>query len=290
MDLSVALLDVVGPLAQSRRSGVQPSLSANDFPVERPRSREHGDWSSNAALRFAKAAGMSPRELAAEIVRGLEELPGVASVDIAGPGFVNIVVEAAVSGAIAREIVEAGAVFGSTKIMNGEVINLEFVSANPTGPIHLGGTRCAAVGDSLGRILASQGAAVTREYYFNDHGAQIDRFARSLVASWVGEPPPEDGYVGDYIDEIARQVVEVSAGELAELGRAQQQEVFRRVGVGLMFDQIRRSLHDFGVIFDVYFHEDDLHTDGAVGRALLGGGGGSPPPLVSPLPSGAACW
>ncbi len=151
--------------------------------------------------------------------------------------------------------------------MSGEKVNLEFVSANPTGPLHIGGTRWAAVGDALGRIFEASGAEVTREYYFNDHGAQIDRFARSLLASAKGEEAPEDGYGGDYIAEIAQRVVAAEPG-VGDLPDDEAQEVFRSVGVNLMFDEIKKTLHDFGVDFDVYFHENNLHETGAVKRAI----------------------
>lgn len=147
-------------------------------------------------------------------------------------------------------------------------IDLEFVSANPTGPMHIGGARWAAVGDSLARILQAQGGLVTREYYFNDHGAQIDRFARSLVASHLGEPTPDDGYGGSYIADIAARVEDAYPGDLSVLPRAEIQEVFRSVGVELMFGEIKTEMHDFGVDFDVYFHEDSLHESGAVDRAI----------------------
>ncbi len=148
-------------------------------------------------------------------------------------------------------------------------MDLEFVSANPTGPIHIGGVRWAAVGDSLARIFAFEGGIVTREYYFNDHGAQIDRFARSLLASWAGEPVPDDGYAGEYIAEIAARVVEAYPGELEDIPtREEIQEVFRAVGVEFMFGDIKKSLQDFGVNFDVYFHENELHESGAVEHAI----------------------
>src|SRR6476661_4566442 len=179
--LAAALLAVITPLAEARREGSSEGLTAADLPLERPKNRDHGDWASNAALKLSKVVGANPREFAAEIATGLEALPGIASVEVAGPGFINIRLDAATAGSLAKTVVEAGTSFGTSSVLAGEVINLEFVSANPTGPIHLGGTRWAAVGDALARILASQGADVTREYYFNDHGAQIDRFARSLI-------------------------------------------------------------------------------------------------------------
>ncbi len=273
--LAEAILAVIAPLAEARREGSSTGLTAADFPLERPRNRDHGDWASNAALKLGQAVGAHPREFAQEIADALAATPGVASVEVAGPGFINIRLDAAAAGALAKTIVEAGAAYGTNDSRADEIINLEFVSANPTGPIHLGGTRWAAVGDSLARILQSQGASVTREYYFNDHGAQIDRFARSLVAAHQGDPTPEDGYGGGYIDDIARRVAlayegdtDGGANDIDALEPAAKQEAFRELGVGFMFAEIKQSLHEFGVDFDVYFHENDLHTSGAVDRAV----------------------
>lgn len=266
--LSAALLAVITRIAQQRRPGAVEGLEASDLPLERPKNREHGDWASNAALKLAKRIGTSPRELATQIAEGLDGTPGIASVEVAGPGFINIRLDAAAAGALAKTIVDAGSAYGTSEALADEVINLEFVSANPTGPIHLGGTRWAAVGDALARILAAQGAAVTREYYFNDHGSQIDRFARSLVAAHEGRPTPEDGYGGDYIGDIARRVALAYDGDIDALDPAAKQEAFRELGVGFMFDEIRQSLHEFGVDFDVYFHENSVHESGAVDRAV----------------------
>ncbi|WP_125132512.1 arginine--tRNA ligase [Microbacterium sp. 10M-3C3] len=266
--LSAALLAVVTPIAEARREGASAGLTVADLPLERPKNRDHGDWASNAALKLAKKVGAPPREFADEIAAGLTAVDGIASVEVAGPGFINIRLEAAAAGALAKTIVEQGAAFGTNDSRRDEVINLEFVSANPTGPIHLGGTRWAAVGDSLARILAAQGAQVTREYYFNDHGAQIDRFARSLVAAHEGRPTPEDGYGGAYIGDIARRVALAYEGDIDALDGDAKQEAFRELGVNFMFDEIKQSLHQFGVDFDVYFHENDLHESGAVERAV----------------------
>ena len=245
--LSAALLAVVAPLAEARREGSADGLTAADLPLERPKNRDHGDWASNVALRLAKLVGENPRAFAAEIAAGLESVDGVASVEVAGPGFINIRLDAAAAGALAKTIVDAGAAFGTNDSRADEIINLEFVSANPTGPIHLGGTRWAAVGDSLARILSSQGASVSREYYFNNHGAQIDRFARSLVAAYEGLPTPEDGYGGGYIDDIARRVALAYDGDIDALDAAAKQEAFRELGVNFMFEEIKASLHSFGV-------------------------------------------
>ena len=251
------------------------ALSAAEIPdprVERPRNRDHGDWSTNVAMQLAKKAGTKPRDLAELLVPRLEALDGVASVEVAGPGFLNIRLDAASAGELARSIVEAGEAYGRNDSLSGQHINLEYVSANPTGPVHLGGARWAAVGDSLARILSACGAAVTREYYFNDHGTQIDRFARSLLASARGQATPADGYGGAYIGEIAQQVVagEAAAGrpDPATLPDAEAAEVFRARGVDLMFAAVKAELHAFRSDFDVFFHEDSLHTSGAVERAI----------------------
>jgi len=270
-DLSASLLAVVtGTLERRGADAVEKAatLTVADVVLERPRNRDHGDWASNIAMKLAKPLGVNPRELATDIADDLAKLDGVASVDVAGPGFINITLDAAAAGALAKTIVEAGEAFGRGDLYEGITINLEFVSANPTGPIHIGGVRWAAVGDSLARIFSAEGGIVTREYYFNDHGAQIDRFARSLVASFKGEAAPEDGYGGQYISDIAARVINDYPGDLDSFPPAELQEVFRSVGVELMFGDIRASLHDFGVDFDVYFHENDLHDTGAVDRAV----------------------
>jgi arginyl-tRNA synthetase len=265
-DLSAAIVRILSALQVNGR------LGAADLPsevvVERPKNRDHGDWATNVAMQLAGKFGMNPRAFAELLAPELEALEGVAKVDIAGPGFINVTFSAAAAGEAAKTIVEAGSAFGRGTDLAGIKLNLEFVSANPTGPIHLGGTRWAAVGDSLARVLQAQGAEVTREYYFNDHGAQIDRFARSLMASAKGEETPEDGYAGAYIDEIAKRILDETAVDVLGLPEAEAQETFRAAGVELMFQEIRESLHDFGVDFDVYFHENSLYESKAVDRAI----------------------
>lgn len=248
-------------------------LTPADLPetvrVERPRSREHGDWSANTALQLAKKAGMNPRDLAEIIAAGLRGHTGVKKAEVAGPGFVNITLDAGAAGELARTIVEAGEKYGNSESGADGHVNLEFVSANPTGPIHIGGARWAAVGDSLARILQAVGAKVTREYYFNDHGAQIDRFAASLLARARGEETPADGYGGEYISDIADAVLAAhpQRDPLREDDDTAR-EFFREYGVKMMFAEIKRELLDFRVRFDVFFHEDSLHASGAVARAV----------------------
>ncbi|WP_422736673.1 arginine--tRNA ligase [Micromonospora sp. WMMD729] len=235
--------------------------------VERPRNPEHGDYASTLALQLSKKVGVPPRELATALADELGRAPGIKSVEIAGPGFLNIRLDAAAAGQLARAIVEAGPEYGRSDRLAGERINLEFVSANPTGPVHIGGVRWAAVGDALSRLLRATGAYVGTEYYFNDAGSQIDRFARSLLAAAKGEAVPEDGYGGAYIAEIANEV-QARRPDVLDLDDAAAQEVFRVEGVALMFDEIRSSLRDFGVEFDTYFNEKDLHDRGELDLAL----------------------
>ncbi len=260
---------IVGALASLNKAGtiVLPDGVPSEVLVERPKVREHGDYATNIALRMAKNAGMNPRDFAQLLADELSNADGIASAEIAGPGFLNIRVAAGAQGALARQIVAAGTAYGTSDLYAGQKVNLEFVSANPTGPIHIGGVRWAAVGDSLGRILTAIGADVTREYYFNDHGVQIDRFARSLLADARGEEAPEDGYGGQYITDIVANVI-ATCPDAASLPDDEALETFRSEGVELMFTEIKKSLHDFGVDFDVYFHENDLHESGAVNRAI----------------------
>jgi arginyl-tRNA synthetase len=264
--LSASIVDSLAALIDAGTLTLPGGVPAT-VVIERPKNREHGDYATNVALQLAKKAGLPPRDLAGLLAERLGSTDGVASVDIAGPGFLNIQVDAGAQGIVAQQIVEAGASYGRGDQYSGEKVNVEFVSANPTGPITLASARWAAVGDAIARILEFAGADVSREYYFNDHGAQIDRYARSLLARAKGEAVPEDGYAGQYIDEIAQRVVGEHP-DVLELPDPEAQEVFRARGVGLMFDEIKATLHDFGVDFDVFFHENNLHESGAVERAI----------------------
>jgi arginyl-tRNA synthetase len=247
--------------------GLDTSALPATVTVERPRNPEHGDYATNLALQLGKKIGANPRELAGWLAEALANQNGIASADIAGPGFVNLRIEASAQGVIINNVIDAGPNYGDSEALKGQHINLEFVSANPTGPIHIGGTRWAAVGDALGRLLSTQGAHVVREYYFNDHGTQIDRFTNSLIAAAKGEPTPDDGYAGDYIKEIAAQVLAKDPDALS-LPDDEMRETFRAIGVDLMFTHIKQSLHDFGTDFDVYTHEDSMHSSGRVEQAI----------------------
>jgi arginyl-tRNA synthetase len=263
-DLSVAVLAAVSAcLDAADFSGSLPAQAV----IDRPKNPEHGDYATNIALRLAKPAGRPAREVAESIAVRLRLVDGIAEVDVAGPGFLNITLAADALGEVARTVVSAGPDFGRGDALAGLNMNLEFVSANPTGPVHIGAVRWAAVGDALARILQAAGAQVTREYYFNDAGSQIERFARTLREVANGRPVPEDGYNGAYIDDIAADVVSRNSGVLA-LPDDDQTEVFRRDGVELMFAEIKGALTGFGVHFDVYFNERDLHANHELDAAL----------------------
>ncbi|MFC8504543.1 arginine--tRNA ligase [Pedococcus sp. NPDC057267] len=235
--------------------------------VERPRNRDHGDWSTNVAMQLAKGAGVPPRELATQLAARLGAVDGVKAVDVAGPGFLNITLDAASAGELARTIVDAGAAYGRNESETGHVINLEYISANPTGPLHLGHTRWAALGDAMARLLKASGATLTTEYYLNDAGAQMDKFARSVLARAKGEPTPEGGYPGEYIDTLGAAVLQ-QRPDLPELPEDEAMAVARELAYPLQLADIRETLEAFGVHFDVWFSEKTLHDEGAVEQAV----------------------
>ncbi len=288
--LSSLLVSIVRDLVAAGKAGTLEEDQIPEpakAPVMRPRDRSHGDWSSNLALRLGSKTGMAPRDFGTLIAEDLKKKPGISAVEIAGPGFINITLSAAASAQIVDDILDQGENFGRNDHLAGRRLNLEFVSANPTGPIHIGGARWAAVGDSMARVLQANGATVTREYYFNDHGTQIDRFAKSLVAAAHNEPAPVDGYQGAYIGEIAQKVIDQANAEGVDIlslprvdggkdengrplgeGDSPQREAFRARAVPMMFAEIQKSMEDFRVHFDVWFHEQSLYDDGEVKRAI----------------------
>jgi arginyl-tRNA synthetase len=240
--------------------GLDPTVLPATTSVERPRNPDHGDYASNIAMQLARRVGLAPRDLAEAIAEKLRTVPGIQAVEVAGPGFLNVRLQAAAAGMIARIVVQQGSVYGRSDALAKQKINLEFVSANPTGPVHLGHTRWAAVGDALGRILAAAGADVTREHYVNDAGVQIARFGESLYAAAHGEPTPEGGYAGEYVTEIAERLAVAYPDATVE--------TFRDQGYRLMLEEMRTSLERFGVHFDVWFSERTLHEGGAVEHAI----------------------
>ncbi|MHC9045021.1 arginine--tRNA ligase [Microbacterium saperdae] len=266
--LAHALLAVLTPLADERRPGEPLGLTAADLVFERPRNRDHGDWASNIAMRLAKQFGTNPRELAQQIADGLAAVDGVASAEVAGPGFINIRLDAAAAGALAKTIVDAGAAYGSNDSQQGVTVNLEFVSANPTGPLHIAHTRWAALGDSIVRLLLASGAHAVREYYINDAGAQMERFASSVLAAAKGEPTPEGGYPGEYITTLAQRVL-AAHPDLLDLPDDEQLVVARDQAYEYQLAEIKHSLDRFNVPFDVWFSERTLHEKDASGTSLI---------------------
>ncbi len=244
-----------------------PDGVPGEVTVERPRQRSHGDYATNVALQLAKKAGVAPRALAEQLAEQLRAAPGVAAVEVAGPGFLNISVEAGAQGLVAATVVEAGAAYGSTQVLAGQRFDVEFISANPTGPLHLGHTRWAVVGDAIGRVLAAAGADVTREFYINDRGNQMNLFGASLEAAALGLPVPDDGYHGAYVADLAREVVATQPGIL-ELEGDERTTAFREAGYALQLREQQQQLESFNTHFDVWFSERQLHDEGAVEHAL----------------------
>lgn len=243
-------------------------LSAVNSPtLERPKNRDHGDYATSIALAIAKSAGKAPREIADLLKQKLSDDSNIEKIEIAGPGFINFTLVKASQGAVVNAILTERENFGKVNVLSGQRINLEFISANPTGPLHLGHTRWAAVGDALGSVLAAGGAEVTREFYINDRGNQMDLFGASLRAAARGEPRPEEGYQGEYINELAKLIL-AQHPEYKDLDEAEGVPAFREAGYGLQLQQQKDVLDNFGTHFDVWFSERSLHSGAALDRAL----------------------
>ena len=237
------------------------------IPLERPKNRDHGDYATSVALQLAKPAGISPRAVAELLQADLLALPEVSAVEIAGPGFINITMNRSSQAELVASILSSPTTYGTGTSLAGVSINLEFISANPTGPLHLGHTRWAAVGDSLGRVLAAAGAQVTREFYINDRGNQMDLFGKSVEAAALGQPIPEDGYQGGYISDLAEVVVKENPG-IKELAAETRHESFREAAYKVQLAQQQGVLDTFKTHFDVWFSERSLHEAGAVEHAI----------------------
>lgn len=244
---------VAQAFARGEISGDVPS----SITLERPKNRDHGDYATSIALQLAKAAGKNPRDIATILQAAISSIAGVSKVDIAGPGFINITLDRASQAELVRTILTSKSEYGRGRALQGVKINLEFISANPTGPLHLGHTRWAAVGDALGRVLSAAGADVTREFYINDRGRQMDLFGQSVQASAQGKPIPEDGYQGDYIADLAKEVTAANPG-------ISTSEEFREAAYRVQLAQQQKVLETFHTNFDVWFSERSLHESGAV--------------------------
>ena len=239
----------------------------DDLRVERPRQAGHGDWSSNVAMQLAKKAGMPPREVAAKLAAKLEAVDGIAAVEVAGPGFLNLTLDAASAGELARTIVGAGTAYGRGRSEAGRVVNLEYISANPTGPLHIGHTRWAALGDAMVRLLRAAGAQVAAEYYINDAGGQVVKLGGSVLAKLRGEPAPEGGYDGEYVEALA-EAVRAAHPDILDLPADEALNAAWDVAYPIQLAQIQDTLERFHVDFDVWFSERALHDAGAVEQAV----------------------
>jgi arginyl-tRNA synthetase len=261
---------VISSLQRAVASGAlacDPAVIPASTKLDRPKNRDHGDWATNIAMQIAKPAGVAPVVVAQAVVAELSQVTGIKSVEIAGPGFINITLDASAAGELARTIVSAGASYGRGEALAGESINIEFISANPTGPLHLGHTRWAAVGDALARVLEAAGAQVAREFYINDRGVQMDKFGASVMARALGNDVPEDGYHGAYVQELADQIVAADAG-IVDLPESERLVAFREAAYMLQLKQQQDVLEGFNTHFDVWYSERSLHESGAVERGF----------------------
>jgi arginyl-tRNA synthetase len=254
-EISAAILQVLRDAHSQLNCDIPTTLT-----LERPKNRDHGDYATSIALALSKPSGIAPRKIAEIIVAGLKARKDIAALEIAGPGFVNITLDKSSQGGVIANILAAGKTFGHGNKLNGVAINLEFISANPTGPLHLGHTRWAAVGDALGRVLSAAGAKVAREFYINDRGVQMDKFGASLQSAALGQPRPEDGYHGAYIDDLAKEVVQANP-EVLKLSGEEQTFAFRDIGYKLQLAQQQSVLDKFGTHFDVWFSEKSLYDN-----------------------------
>jgi len=268
-DLSRAISELVSELVTKGElpAEVLELNAVKEIVLERPKNRDHGDYASSIALALAKPAGKPPREIADLIAKGLTSNSIIEKIDIAGPGFINLTLAKSSQGAVVTAILNEKESFGRVKVLAGKKINLEFISANPTGPLHLGHTRWAAVGDALGSVLSAGGAEVIREFYINDRGTQMDLFGASVRAAARGEARPEDGYQGEYINDLAKLIV-AQHPEYVNLEESEGIAAFREAGYALQLQQQKDVLDNFGTHFDVWFSERSLHSGKALDKAL----------------------
>ncbi len=269
--LSETIVDVLGALVADGTITLPDGVPAQ-VTVERPRQKGHGDYATNVAMQLAKKAGTNPRAFAELVAERLRAADGISEVEVAGPGFLNITVEASAQGQVAADVVAAGEAYGRSQVLAGQKINVEFISANPTGPLHLGHTRWAVLGDAIARVLQAAGADVAREFYINDRGNQMDLFGASLEAAALGRPIPADGYQGAYIADLAAAIVAEHPG-IVDLPEDERLPAFREAGYALQLKEQQDQLDGFNTHFDVWFSERGLHaagSDGSVADTLQG--------------------
>lgn len=266
-ELAEHIANAVNNAIKSGQLNLVPEDVPTEIVVERPKNSEHGDWATNIALQISKKAGLNPRAAAEILLPFIESAPEISQAQIAGPGFINLTISAGSLGQLAANIVAQGQKYGQGNAFVGKKINVEFISANPTGPLHLGHTRWAAVGDAIARVLEAQGAQVAREFYINDRGVQMDKFGSSVKAAALGEKIPEDGYHGAYIGDLANEILKAQP-QISELSEPQRSEAFREASYELQLADQKRVLELFNTHFDVWYSERTLHESGAVERAF----------------------
>jgi arginyl-tRNA synthetase len=254
--------------------GALPPVEAGPVELDRPKRKEHGDWATNIALAIAGRLDMDPREVARAISGSIEAAPQVISrVEVAGPGFINFHLAPAFVRSVLLEVAEKGARFGASSIGAGRKVQVEFVSANPVGPLHVGHGRWAAFGDALASVMSHAGYLIEREYYVNDYGTQMQSFGRSISARYLellGKPGefPEGGYAGHYVVEIAERIVREHGDEFAGLDDRERSDLFIEMEYPRMLSSIQRTLVGMGVAFEVWFSERDLYKSGEVEETL----------------------
>ncbi len=256
------------------RSGVATEADVPNVILETPKDKAHGDYSTNVAMQLARVAKKAPRMIAEDIVRHFNgEAVFVQKVDIAGPGFINFYMDNRYLTELVPTVLQAGDAYGETNVGHGQKVQVEFVSANPTGSLHLGHARGAAVGDSLCNILKKAGFDVTREYYINDAGNQIANLAKSVEARYfqalgIDKDMPEDGYFGEDIIELGKKLAEQHGDKFVALDEQERLQRFREYGLAFEMDKIKKDLADFRVTFDVWYSETSLYHNGKIDKAL----------------------
>jgi arginyl-tRNA synthetase len=281
--MTATVLPVQRDLAGLFRAALERTVASGDLDLdpgaipepalERPRLAEHGDWATNVAMVLAKAAKAPPRKVAEAMVAHLELPDWVAGVEVAGPGFVNVRLDQRWFAGLVRQVVAAGESFGTIDLGHGERVNVEFISANPTGPLHVGNARLAPMGDALANVLTATGHKVEREYYINDAGGQYDQLGASVEAAYLGllgrpAEPPADGYKGAYVADLAAELRADKGEALADLDPAERRAAVTDWAFRRMLDGIRETLGRLGIEFDVWFFEHTLHDTGAIAEAI----------------------
>jgi len=257
----------------ARNEGALPDFEVPEIVVERPRQAEHGDYASPVCLRLAREARMAPREIATRVVEHIPSAPFVGNVEVAGPGYINVTLDAAWLAAQLPDILANEEDWGHVDVGQGVRQQVEFVSANPTGPLTVGSARNAIIGDALANVLEAAGFEVEREYYVNDAGSQVRKFGESIFARYAqalgaDEPFPEDGYHGHYVVEMGQQIAQQYGDRYLDVPRKEAVRALGREGIARVIEVIRQDLAALGVAFDTWFHEKSLYESGLFDRVL----------------------